>query len=599
MKTILELLRELKGRDVSEFAMVSNRFPCVKVQGAFKPVDDVATSTAVILRMLQAVEGGARIGALSAQPTQWKTDVEGIGEITVMAVRKSDDLLQVRILPPATRKNSIAPKRPSPAPARKASTRRAPAVIPAELELDPPKAARRPSMKPSAPKPRSEKPGPPDRLVQAALEELLLRARDRRGGGVGFDGLDAPGLFAREIELQPPVKEISSIDLDTGRVDLDQLLQNARKKGASDLHVVAGRPPLYRIAGELVPDGMVLKADVTEAMLRGRVPDRLLPVLDSEGAVDFALAHPQHGRFRTNIARQRTGYKGSFRVIPTSIPTLHSLGLPEEIAKATHHHQGLIVLTGPTGHGKTSTLAALVDLINTSTTHHLITVEDPVEYLHPRKRAMISQREVGTHTKSFANALKGSLRQDPDVIVVGELRDTETVRMALSASETGHLVIGTMNTPSAAKTIDRLIDLFPPADQQQVRMTLAGGLRLIVSQRLLPNTHKTGMVAAAEVLPGSIALWNLIRDNKTFQIPSLQQRGKSVGIIRLDDSLAELVRAGKTTLETALFYAEDPAEMQLKATGTAPGAAAPTAAAAKDAGLFARAGSLFGGGKKG
>ena len=569
MKTILELLRELKARDVTEFAMVSNRFPCVKVQGAFKPVDDVATSTTVILRMLQALDGGDRVQALGPTPAQWKTNVEGIGDITVMAVRKGDDLLQVRVVPAVTKKTSIAPKRSTPAPARKHSSRRVPAVAPS----------------PPAP---------------TALEDMLMRARHMPAAPAApkIDPIAAPPPPPRgPIELEAPPIAAAAIELDEGGSDLDSLLQRARSRGASDLHIVAGRPPLFRIAGELVPVGAPIAVEDAQSMLRARVPERLLATLDADGSADFALAHPQHGRFRTNVTRQRTGYKGSFRVIPTEIPTLHSLGLPEDIAKATHHHQGLIVITGPTGHGKTGTLAALVDLINTSTTHHVITVEDPVEYLHPRKRAMISQREVGSHTKSFANALKGSLRQDPDVIVVGELRDTETVRMALSASETGHLVIGTMNTPSAAKTIDRLIDLFPPSDQQQVRMTLAGGLRLIVSQRLLPNTQKTAMVAAAEVLPGSIALWNLIRDNKTFQIPSLQQRGKSVGIIRLDDSLADLVRAGKTTLETALYYAEDPDELQVKVkAGTA--AAAPVAPAAKDPGLFSRAGSLFGG-KKG
>jgi twitching motility protein PilT len=218
-------------------------------------------------------------------------------------------------------------------------------------------------------------------------------------------------------------------------------------------------------------------------------------------------------------------------------------------------------VTGPTGHGKTTTLAALVGLINETTTNHVITVEDPVEFVHPKRKAMISQREVGTHTASFTSALKASLREDPDVIAVGELRDTETVRMALAASETGHLVIGTMNTPSAAKTIDRLIDLFPPGDQQQVRMTLAGGLRMVVSQRLLPNADRTGLVAAAEVLPGSIALWNMIRDDKTYQIPSLQQRGRSAGIVRLDDSLVDLVNAGRTTLDAAKDYAADVEEL--------------------------------------
>ncbi|HEX8537758.1 MAG TPA: ATPase, T2SS/T4P/T4SS family, partial [Cystobacter sp.] len=205
------------------------------------------------------------------------------------------------------------------------------------------------------------------------------------------------------------------------------------------------------------------------------------------------------------------------------------------------------------------------------TTHHVLTVEDPVEYLHPRKKALLSQREVGTHTKSFASALKGSLREDPDVILVGELRDTETVRMALAASETGHLLVSTMNTQSAAKTIDRLIDLFPPGDQAQVRMTLASSLRLIVSQRLLPSADGRSLVAAAELLPGSVALGNLIRDNKTFQIPSLQQRGKSLGIVRFDDSLAELVRSGRTTLEHARVYAENPDELEAVVTGKRPG----------------------------
>ena len=273
--------------------------------------------------------------------------------------------------------------------------------------------------------------------------------------------------------------------------------------------------------------------------------------------------------------------------------------MPPEIERATHHHQGLVLVTGPTGHGKTTTLAAIVDIINAGTTHHIITVEDPVEYVHPRKRAMMSQREVGTNTRSFAAALKGSLREDPDVIVVGELRDTETVRMALAASETGHLVIGTMNTPSAAKTIDRLVDLFPPGDQQQVRMTLAGGLHLIVSQRLVPTSDGRGMAAAVELLPGSIALWSLIRDNKTYQIPSLQQRGKGFGIVRIDDSLADLVRAGRVTLATALTVAEAPDELEALLSGKRAAAQVPEAAKKPDAGgLLGKAGQLFGG-KKG
>lgn len=270
------------------------------------------------------------------------------------------------------------------------------------------------------------------------------------------------------------------------------------------------------------------------------------------------------------------------------------VGASAEIERATHHHQGLVLVTGPTGHGKTSTLAAIVDIINRETARHIITVEDPVEYLHPRKQAMMSQREVGSNTRSFASALKGSLREDPDVIVVGELRDTETVRMALAASETGHLVLGTMNTPSAAKTIDRVVDLFPPADQQQVRMTLAGGLHLVVGQRLLPAADGQGMVAAVELLPGSVALWSLIRDNKTFQIPSIQQRGRGFGILRLDESLADLVRAGRTTLAHASAVAENPEEVEAFLAGKGQPAKVPEPVKKDGGGLLGKAGNLFG-----
>jgi twitching motility protein PilT len=348
---------------------------------------------------------------------------------------------------------------------------------------------------------------------------------------------------------------------------LEALMHAARQAKASDLHVVATRPSQLRLAGELVPTGEPISAEAAEAMLLPIIPGRLRATYDTHGSVDFALQSPRLGRFRVNISRMAKGMKGCFRLISSEVPTLEALGLPAAIANATHHHQGLIVVTGPTGHGKTTTLSAIVNLINSNTTHHVITIEDPVEQIHPRKKAMMSQREVGTTTRSFQSALKGSLREDPDVIVIGELRDTETVRIALSASETGHLVIGTMNTPSAAKTIDRLIDLFPPGDQAQVRLTLSGGLKLVLSQRLVPNSDRTGLVAACEVLPGSIPLWNLIRDNKTYQITSLQQRGKAMGIVRLDDSLADLVKSGRTVKEHVMPFAESANELESRITG--------------------------------
>jgi twitching motility protein PilT len=357
-----------------------------------------------------------------------------------------------------------------------------------------------------------------------------------------------------EAQAAPPRRELPKFEGDA----LDDLFGKAREHRASDLHVLADRPPMLRIAGELVQQDYLVTGEQAEQLILARVPDAARAGLDRDGSCDFALEHPAYGRFRANVTRQRTGIKLTARPIGDHIPTLEELGLPESIGRATEHHQGLILVTGPTGHGKTTTLNAIVGIINRERRHHVITVEDPVEYVHPTARAVISQREVGTHTKSFAAALKGSLREDPDVIVVGELRDTETVRMALSASETGHLVISTMNTPSAAKAIERMIDLFPPGDQPQVRMTLAGGLRLIVSQRLLPNTDRTALVAAAEILPGNMPLWNLIRENRTYQIASLQQRGKKMGIVRLDESLAQLVRSGRTTIDIAKPLAEQP-----------------------------------------
>jgi twitching motility protein PilT len=539
VKTLQQMLRELARPDVSEFAVASDRLPCVKVGDKYEPIDDVAQSTDAILAMLVAAGGSRHLEDLETKPAAWATRVEGLGTIKVQAALRAGRV-QARI--------TLAQRAPAPA--------AAPAAQPAQAV--------------HAPASFIE----PTRLAPVAAVPVAPTAPDI-----------APAVAPRRRPVEPVE-------------GLDALLRAARDAGASDLHVVAGRPVLMRTAGDLFGSGGPLAEADVDAMIGGIVPERLRETLAEQGSCDFAFDRPSLGRFRANVSRQRTGLKGCFRCIPPAIPTLASLGLPAEIERATHHHQGLVLVTGPTGHGKTTTLAAIVDIINAGTTHHIITVEDPVEYVHPRKRAMMSQREVGTHTRSFASALKGSLREDPDVIVVGELRDTETVRMALAASETGHLVLGTMNTPSAAKTIDRLVDLFPPGDQQQVRMTLAGGLHLVVSQRLLPATDGR-MAAAVELLPGSIALWSLIRDGKTYQIPSLQQRGKGFGIMRVDDSLADLVRAGRVTLATALSVAEAPEELEALLAGKRAPAVVPDAMKKPEAGgLLGKAGQLFGG-KKG
>ncbi|PTL82942.1 type IV pilus twitching motility protein PilT [Vitiosangium sp. GDMCC 1.1324] len=559
MKTFAELLRCLARPGVVELALISGRTPMVKTGSGFESVDDTVLTAEGLLAALQGLVGEARASSVSDKPSQWALRLEGLGPVIVGALRRGD-VLNVRIV-----RNEPQAAAPAPAPAARAPAAPAPAAPPAA----PAPKAGQPAAPPAPP--AASRPAPPPGGVPAKSKagmQILPTERETPEPPPPQENIPLPD---EEPAPEAPKGPRIVVRPESAR-DLTMLLEDARTVGASDLHVIADRPPLFRIVGELLSHGEPIPAGTVETMMLPHVPARLRPVLEREGSCDFSLDLHQAGRFRVNVSRQRTGYKGCFRLIPRETPTLESLGLPADIAKATHHHQGLIVVTGPSGHGKTSTLAAIVDIINRETTHHVLTVEDPVEYLHSRKKALLSQREVGTHTKTFASALKGSLREDPDVILVGELRDTETVRMALAASETGHLLISTMNTPSAAKTIDRLIDLFPPGDQAQVRVTLASSLRLIVSQRLLPSADGQRLVAAAELLPGSVALGNLIRDNKTYQIPSLQQRGKSLGIVRFDDSLADLVRSGKTTLEIAKGYAESPDELEAVVTGKRPGA---------------------------
>jgi twitching motility protein PilT len=360
------------------------------------------------------------------------------------------------------------------------------------------------------------------------------------------------------------------------------LVHSAREAGASDLHIAAARVTSMRINGELVPvesHGNPLSAQGAEELLIPLLETYHGEQLEKIGYVDFALEAPGGGRLRANISRQQQGLKGTFRLAMASPPTLEQLGLPADIAKVISHHQGLVVIAGPSGHGKTTTLAAFVDLLNSTKPYHILTIEDPVEIVHPRKMAVVSQRESGRHTQSFARGLKASLREDPDVIVIGELRDRESVEIALTAAETGHLVIATMSTPSAAKTIDRLIDMFPPEEHSQVRASIAGALRAIVAQRLLPR-RGGGIVPAIELVTGVLPLAVLIRDDKLFQLPSLMQRGRAFGMIRFDESLAEHVRAGRIDEETALANADSKKDL---AAALKPAAAAPQPAAKTNA----------------
>ncbi|MGB3052385.1 MAG: PilT/PilU family type 4a pilus ATPase [Polyangiales bacterium] len=339
---------------------------------------------------------------------------------------------------------------------------------------------------------------------------------------------------------------------------LRALLVQAREQAASDVHIMSGEPPRLRCAGRMAAAGPVLSDEQACGLVLPLLNERNAKQLEELGYADFACQLEGVGRLRVNVNKQRSGLKGCFRLIMPEPPTLDSLGLPSELRQMLNYHQGLVVVSGPNGAGKTTTLSALVDLFNSERSVHIITVEDPVEVIHPIKKAIVSQREVGIHTTSFHSALKGSLREDPDVIAIGELRDRETVEKALEAAETGHLVFATMSTPSGARTIGRLIDMFPPDDQSQVRATLAGVLKFVVSQRLVPRIDGNGRVVAVELLTGGMALWTLIRDDKLFQLPSLLQRGRAFGMIRIEDSLNELVSSGVISIETAKTFADDP-----------------------------------------
>ena len=363
-----------------------------------------------------------------------------------------------------------------------------------------------------------------------------------------------------EVTVGEAEKGTSAVASATLARPIDRLLAQIREQGASDLHFTVDEPPFVRLGGKLERMGTVgpLSAQTTRDALFSLLTEKQQRMLEAAGELDFCHAIPEVGRYRVNAFHQRRGWCASFRVIPNLPPTFGDLRLPGRLTELLDFHQGIIIVSGPAGSGKSTTLAAIVNLINETKADHVITLEDPIEFVHPVKSALVNQREVGTHTASFARALRAALREDPDVIVVGEMRDPETIRLALTAAETGHLVIGTLHTTSAVATVDRIVKSFPPEEQPQVRMGLSESLKYVLSQSLLPRKDGKGRVAVYEVLKGTLPVGNLIRDNKTFQIPSMMQIGRNVGMQTVDVALGELVESGLITPEAAWRRAEKP-----------------------------------------
>jgi len=338
---------------------------------------------------------------------------------------------------------------------------------------------------------------------------------------------------------------------------IDVLLERALACGASDLHLRAGSPPLMRLHGRLQPLLEVDGHDGYETALLAILTESQRQIFEACSDLDFAYEIPHVGRFRGNLLRQHKGVGAVFRLLPSRLYTLEELGLPQVVYAFVRLEQGLVLVTGPSGSGKSTTLAAIIDHINQESDKHIVTIEDPLEFIHPNKKSLVTQREVGAHTTSFAAALRAVLREDPDIILLGELRDLETISLAITAAETGHLVFGTLHTRTAASTVDRLIDVFPPEQQSQIRTMLAETLKGVIAQQLLVRADGQGRVVAVEILVGTTALANLIREGKTHQIPSLIQTGRREGMQTMDQAILEFLRSKQITPQEAYRKAVD------------------------------------------
>lgn len=408
------------------------------------------------------------------------------------------------------------------------------------------------------------------RAIQAHVEKL---AQAENGGkekapAKGSAAADPPPIAP--AERAAPAQDVVRVE-DVRRRDfshlagkpVDEYLQVTRKLGASDLHFQVDAPPFLRLHGSIVYlKHPVLTREVTEPALMAVLDDEGRETFRKHNDFDFCY-ESEHGRYRAAVLRQRKGVDGVFRVIPDHVPTLEELHLPETLRQFTKYRQGIVLLTGPSGCGKTATMAALVDIINQEQQDHIVTVEEPIEYIVESKRCNVNQRHVRKHTETFASALRSAMRSDPDYICVGEMRDLETVSMAITAAETGHLVLGTLHTTNAIRSVDRIIDIFPPKEQEQIRAMVSESMRGVISQKLLPRADGLGREPALEVLFCTPAVGNIIRERKTFQLTSVIQTGARQGMIGMDDSIEALLKRKIVTRETARFHAEDKSRFPL------------------------------------
>lgn len=338
-------------------------------------------------------------------------------------------------------------------------------------------------------------------------------------------------------------------------MDISELLIFMVENNGSDLHLSAGEPPMIRIHGDMRKIDMPpLDKDEVHRMIYDIMNDQQRKLYEENLELDFSFALGDIARFRVNVFRQYRGEAAVFRTIPTRIPTFEELNLPKVFMDIARLEKGLVLVTGPTGSGKSTTLAAIIDFINTEQKGHILTIEDPIEFVHKSKNCLVNQRELGPHTKSFANALRSALREDPDVILVGEMRDLETISLALTAAETGHLVFGTLHTSGAPKTVDRVIDVFPPAQQAQVRAMFAESIQAVISQALFKRKDGKGRIAAFEIMLGTPAIRNLIREGKIAQIPSIMQTSKALGMQTMEMAVQELLAKNLVTREEVAFY---------------------------------------------